>query len=132
MACPAGISSRLQSVLMPWFTSNYGLDPDARGSLCADASPMPLLLTGRPTLGQRIALGVVWLTGLLLLAGLLVFGFFVGAVLLGIAAIAGLAGWLRWRLGKPAGPVAPRQARPAQPGGTVIDAEYVVIRREER
>lgn len=93
---------------------------------------MPLLLNGRPTIGQRIAIGLVWLTGVLLVAALVVFGFFVGTALLGMAAIAGLVGWLRWRFGKPIGPIAPRQATSAQPGSTIIDAEYVVIRCEER
>lgn len=93
---------------------------------------MPLLLTGRPTLGQRIAIGLVWLTGLLLVAGVIVFGFFVGAALLGMAAIAGLVGWLRWRFGQPIAPVAARPSATAPKDSTIIDAEYVVIRREER
>jgi hypothetical protein len=43
-------------------------------------------------------------------AGVLVFGFFVGAALLGVAAIAGLIAWARLRWGKP---VIPRRAAAA-------------------
>ena len=71
--------------------------------------------------------------GLVLAAGLLVFGFFVGAALLGVAAIAGLIAWARLRWGKPIFPgrMPPTQQPPRQ-GETIIDAEYVVIRRDER
>lgn len=92
-----------------------------------------LLLSGRIPWGQRIAAALVWLIGLALVAGLLVFGFFVGAALLGVAAIAGIVAWVRLRWGKPVfpGQMPPRQAPPRQ-GETIVDAEYVVIRREER
>ena len=92
-----------------------------------------LLLSGSVPLGQRIAAVLVWLIGLALAAGLLVFGFFVGAALLGVAAIAGLIAWARLRWGKPIfpGQMPPTQQPPRQ-GETIIDAEYVVIRRDER
>lgn len=93
---------------------------------------MPLLRTSRATFGQRIAIGIVWLTGLLLLAGLIVFGFFIGVAVLGLAMIAGLVGWLRWRFGHSIEPVARGGERAKLPGATILDAEYVVIRREER
>lgn len=93
-----------------------------------------MLLSGSIPWPQRVAAVLVWLVGLALLAGLLVFGFFVGAALLGIAAIAGLIAWARLRFGKPIFPgqrgsapgPAPRAAE------TIIDAEYVVIRRDDR
>ncbi len=49
----------------------------------------------------------------------------------GVAAIVGLIAWARLRWGKP---VIPRRAPSAAPrtGETIIDAEYVVIRREQR
>jgi hypothetical protein len=91
------------------------------------------LLSGSVPWSQRIAAILVWLVGLALAGALLVFGFFVGAALLGIAAIAGLVAWARLRFGKP---VFPGQRAPAagtaRPRETIIDAEYVVIRREDR
>jgi hypothetical protein len=97
---------------------------------CAVSSP---LLTGSVPLGQRLAAVLVWLVGLALAAGLLVFGFFVGAALLGIGALAALIAWVRLRLGKP---IIPRRAgsqpQAARPGATIVDAEYVVIRRDSR
>lgn len=93
------------------------------------------LLTGRVPWSQRIAAMLVWLIGLALTAGLLVFGFFVGAALLGIGALVALVAWIRLRLGKP---IIPRRAAtpgatPGAPRGTtIIDAEYVVIRRDTR
>ena len=92
-----------------------------------------LLLSGSVPLGQRIAAVLVWLIGLALAAGLLVFGFFVGAALLGVAAIAGLIAWARLRWGKPIFPgQMPPMQRPTRRGETIVDAEYVVIRRDER
>lgn len=92
------------------------------------------LLSGSVPWGQRIAAVLAWLVGLALLAGLLVFGFFVGAALLGIAAIAGLVAWARLRFGKPIFPGQRPAAGAAAPRAreTIIDAEYVVIRRDER
>lgn len=94
-----------------------------------------LLLSGRIPWGQRIAAVLVWLIGLALVAALLVFGFFVGAALLGVTAIVGVVTWARLRWGKPIfpGQVPPRaSAPPPRTGETIIDAEYVVIRRDER
>jgi hypothetical protein len=93
-----------------------------------------LLLSGSTPWTQRVAAVLVWLVGLALAAGLLLFGFFIGAALLGIAAIAGLIAWARIRFGKP---ILPRQpaasGRPAQRAReTIVDAEYVVIRRDDR
>jgi hypothetical protein len=92
------------------------------------------LLSGSVPLGQRVAAVLVWLVGLTLAGALLVFGFFVGAALLGIAAVAGLVAWARLRWGKPIFPgQKPRTtAGPPRTGETIIDAEYVVIRRDDR
>ncbi|MFO1494971.1 MAG: hypothetical protein U1F26_09950 [Lysobacterales bacterium] len=92
------------------------------------------LLSGRVPWSQRIVAMLVWLIGLALTAGLLVFGFFVGAALLGIGALVALIAWIRLRLGKP---IMPRRAPTASASGaprgtTIIDAEYVVIRRDSR
>lgn len=93
------------------------------------------LLGGSIPWTQRLLAGVFWLIGLAMAGGLLVFGFFVGAALLGIAAVAGLIVWVRLRWGKPVFPStfssASRQA-PKRSGETIIDAEYVVIKREQR
>lgn len=88
-------------------------------------------LSGPVPWTQRLVAILVWVVGLAIAAGVLVFGFFVGAALLGVAAIAGLIAWARLRWGKP---VIPRRAPSAAPrtGETIIDAEYVVIRREQR
>ena len=89
-------------------------------------------LSGPVPWTQRLVAILVWTAGLAVAAGVLVFGFFVGAALLGVAAIAGLIAWVRLRWGKP---VIPRRAgATAAPrtGETIIDAEYVVIRREQR
>jgi len=91
-----------------------------------------LLLSGSIPWTQRVAAVLVWLVGLALVAGLLVFGFFVGAALLGIAAIGGLVAWARVRFGKPIFPGQKPRAAPPRAGETIIDAEYVVIRRDER
>lgn len=92
-----------------------------------------LLLSGSIPWRQRIVAVLVWLIGLALAAALLVFGFFVGAALLGVAVIAGIIAWVRLRWGKPifAGRMPPTAQAPRQ-GETIIDAEYVVIRRDER
>lgn len=92
-----------------------------------------LLLSGSIPWSQRIAAGLVWMIGLALVAAMLVFGFFVGAALLGVAAIAAIVAWVRLRWGKPIFPgrMPPMQAPPRR-GETIIDAEYVVIRRDER
>ena len=92
------------------------------------------LLSGRVPWSQRIVAMLVWLIGLALTAGLLVFGFFVGAALLGIGALVALIAWIRLRLGKP---IMPRRAPTASASGaprgtTIIDAESVVIRRDSR
>ena len=88
-------------------------------------------LSGPVPWTQRLVAILVWAVGLAIAAGVLVFGFFVGAALLGVAAIVGLIAWARLRWGKP---VIPRRAPSAAPrtGETIIDAEYVVIRREQR
>lgn len=87
-------------------------------------------LSGPVPWTQRLVAILVWTVGLAIAAGVLVFGFFVGAALLGVAAIAGLIAWARLRWGKP---VIPRHAAAAaRTGETIIDAEYVVIRREQR
>jgi len=88
-------------------------------------------LSGPVPWTQRLVAILVWVVGLAIAAGVLVFGFFVGAALLGVAAIVGLIAWARLRWGKP---VIPRRAPSAAPrtGETIIDAEYVVIRREQR
>lgn len=88
-------------------------------------------LSGPVPWTQRLLAILVWVVGLAIAAGVLVFGFFVGAALLGVAAIVGLIAWARLRWGKP---VIPRRAPSAAPrtGETIIDAEYVVIRREQR
>jgi hypothetical protein len=87
-------------------------------------------LSGPVPWTQRLVAILVWTVGLAIAAGVLVFGFFVGAALLGVAAIAGLIAWARLRWGKP---VIPRRAAAAaRTGETIIDAEYVVIRREQR
>jgi hypothetical protein len=93
-----------------------------------------MLLSGSTPWTQRIAAVLVWLVGLALVAGLLVFGFFVGAALLGVAAIAGLVAWARLRFGKPIFP-GQRSGAPAtapRTRQTIIDAEYVVIRRDDK
>lgn len=92
------------------------------------------LLSGSVPWSQRIAAVLVWLIGLAFAAGVLVFGFFVGAALLGVAALVGLVAWARLRWGKPIFPGQPRGAAGPTPRApqTIIDAEYVVIRREER
>ena len=78
---------------------------------------------------------LVWLVGLSLVAAVLVFGFFVGAALLGIGAIAGLIAWVRLRFGKPIFPArfsrAPQPRSSTRPRETIVDAEYVVVRRDE-
>lgn len=88
-------------------------------------------LSGPVPWTQRLVAILVWVVGLAIAAGVLVFGFFVGAALLGVATIVGLIAWARLRWGKP---VIPRRAPSAAPrtGETIIDAEYVVIRREQR
>lgn len=89
-------------------------------------------LSGPVPWTQRLVAILVWAAGLAIAAGVLVFGFFVGAALLGVAAIAGLIAWARLRWGKP---VIPRRAGASaapRAGETIIDAEYVVIRREQR
>lgn|GEM_PF-1887935 len=94
-----------------------------------------LLLSGPVPWSQRIMALLVWLIGLALAAALLVFGFFVGAALLGIGAIVALIAWVRLRFGKPIFPA--RFSRVQQPPPstrqreTIVDAEYVVIRRDE-
>lgn len=93
-----------------------------------------MLLSGSAPWSQRLAAVLVWLVGLALAAGLLVFGFFVGAALLGIAAIAGLLAWARLRFGKPIFPGRPQGTVGPAPRTreTIVDAEYVVIRRDDR
>lgn len=98
-----------------------------------------LLLSGQVPWTQRVAAALVWLVGLSLAAALLVFGFFVGAALLGIAAITAIIAWARLRWGKPifprtagARPGAPRPGPAQRTGETIVDAEYVVIRRNQR
>jgi hypothetical protein len=94
-----------------------------------------LLLTGSIPWTQRLAAVAVWLVGLAMAAALLIFGFFVGAALLGIAALAGLIAWARLRWGKPVFPNArpsPGPGARARTGETIVDAEYVVIRRDQR
>lgn len=89
---------------------------------------MPVLrLSGPVPWSQRLAAILVWLVGLAIAAAVLVTGFFVGAALLGVAAIAALVAWARLRWGRPL--AAPRTAAP-RAGETIIDAEYVVVRRE--
>jgi hypothetical protein len=94
------------------------------------------LLGGSVPWTQRLLAGVFWLIGLAMAGALLVFGFFVGAALLGIAAVAGLIAWARLRWGKPIFPGAAGSGAPPRPrqrsGETIIDAEYVVIKREQR
>ena len=58
-------------------------------------------LSGPVPWTQRLVAILVWTAGLAVAAGVLVFGFFVGAALLGVAAIAGLIAWVRLRWGKP-------------------------------
>jgi len=86
-----------------------------------------LRLSGRVPFSQRLAALLVWLVGLAIAAAVLVAGFFVGAALLGIAAIVAIAAWVRLRWGRP---LMPQRATASRSGETVIDAEYVVIRRE--
>lgn len=92
------------------------------------------LLTGSVPFAQRIAAVLVWLVGIAITASLLVFGFFVGAALLGVAAIVALVAMIRLRLGKPIIPrrSAPAGSAPPRTGATIVDAEYVVIRRDSR
>lgn len=85
-----------------------------------------LRLTGPVPWSQRLAALLVWLVGLVIAAAVLVAGFFVGAALLGVAVIAVLVAWARLRWGKP---LAVRRPA-ATPRETIIDAEYVVVRRE--
>lgn len=93
------------------------------------------LLGGSIPWTQRLIAAVFWLLGLAMVGAVLVFGFFVGAALLGIAAVGGLIAWARLRWGKP---IIPGVAKPSatgtrqRSGETIIDAEYVVIRREQR
>ena len=89
-------------------------------------------LSGPVPWTQRLVAILVWVVGLAIAAGVLVFGFFVGAALLGVSAIVGLIAWARLRWSKP---VIPRRAGASaapRAGETIIDAEYVVIRREQR
>lgn len=90
---------------------------------------MPVLrLSGPIPWSQRLAAVLVWLVGLAIAAAVLVAGFFVGAALLGVAAIVALGAWVRLRWGKP---VMPRRSAAPRAGETIIDAEYVVVRREQ-
>lgn len=98
-----------------------------------------LLLSGSVPWTQRVVAALVWLVGLSLAAALLVFGFFVGAALLGIAALTAVIAWARLRWGKPIFPRtagartdAPSSGPRQRTGETIIDAEYVVIQRNER
>lgn len=85
-----------------------------------------LHLSGPVPWSRRIAALIVWLIGLGIAAAVLVAGFFVGAALLGVAVLAGLVAWARLRWSKP---LVTRHGAP-RAGETIIDAEYVVVRRE--
>jgi UPF0716 family protein affecting phage T7 exclusion len=75
---------------------------------------------GPTPLAQRVLAVIAWIVGVALTAGLLIFGFFIGAALLGLTAVGALIAWLRLRWRKP--------ARPRDPA--VIEGEFIVIRRE--
>lgn len=79
---------------------------------------------------QRMAAVLLSLLGLALGALLLVFGFFIGAALLGLATMLALVGWLRmrWRLKRTTSGRGP----PAGKCSSVIEAEYVVLRESRR
>ncbi len=84
-------------------------------------------MSGPVPFSRRLAAVLVWLVGLAIAAAVLVAGFFVGAALLGVAAIVALVAWVRLRWGKP---LMPRRPAAPRAGETIIDAEYIVVRRE--
>jgi len=86
-------------------------------------------LTGPVPWRQRVLTGVVALVGVLTAAVLLVFSFFVGAALIGGAALLAVGAYVRLRFGKPMIPRRATAGGSSNPGTTIIDAEYEVIRR---
>ncbi len=79
----------------------------------------PAALMGPTPLGQRVLAVLVWLVGALITAGLLVFGFFVGAALLGLTAVGALIALARMRWRKPR----------SGSRSAVIEGEFIVVRR---
>lgn len=80
----------------------------------------PAALMGPTPLGQRVLGVLAWVVGAAVTVGLLVFGFFVGAILLGLTAIGALIALARMRWRKPRTPRDP----------AIIEGEFVVVRRD--
>ncbi len=86
------------------------------------------MLSGPVPWGTRVVAALVALVGIAAAALVLVFSFFVGAALIGVAALLGTAAYVRFKFGKPILP-RPMRRNPAS-DGNVIDGEYEVVRRE--